>query len=86
VSERNRVRRAELAAELGYFPASLAPEDIERHRRLNAALDAAPSLEQISGKFAHLRVEKRRADVEREGRAALADLYHQDGDDDEVIE
>jgi hypothetical protein len=75
VSERNSVRRADLAAELGYFPASLAPEDIERHRRLNAALDAAPSLEKITRKYAHLREQKRRTKVEAEGRAAVADLY-----------
>jgi hypothetical protein len=73
VSEHDRLRRAELTAELGFYPASVAPVDIERHRRLNAALDAAPSLEKISRKFAHLRKEKRRAEV-GEGRAAVADL------------
>ena len=41
-SDEDKRRRAELAKELGYFPATLDPEDIERHRRLNAALDAAP--------------------------------------------
>jgi hypothetical protein len=81
-NEHARRLRAELAAELGFFPASLAPEDIERHRRLNAALDAAPSLEKITCKFAHLREEKRRADVERDARAAVADLYHQGDEDD----
>jgi hypothetical protein len=68
----DRKRRAELAAELGFYPASLAPEDIERHRRLNAALNAAPSMERISGKFAHLREEKRRADIERGDRTRQA--------------
>ena len=41
-SDEDRRRRAELAKELGYFPATLDPEDIERHRRLNAALDPHP--------------------------------------------
>ncbi len=45
-----------LAEELGYWPATTDPEDIARHRRLNAALDAAPSLEQTGKKFAHLHV------------------------------
>lgn len=44
----------ELTAELGYQPATTNPEDIERHRRLNKALDAAPDMETISKKFAHL--------------------------------
>jgi hypothetical protein len=43
--------------------------------RLNAALDAAPSLEKISRKFAHPREEKRRAEVESRGRAEVADVY-----------
>jgi hypothetical protein len=79
--EHDRQRRAELAAELGFYPASLAAEDIERHRRLNAALEAAPSMDKISRKFAHLREEKRRADVERESRAAVSDLYRHGEED-----
>jgi hypothetical protein len=41
---------------------------------LNAA-DSAPSQEQIVRKYAHLREQKRRAEVEIAGRAAIADLY-----------
>jgi hypothetical protein len=74
-SEQDRRRRAEVAAELGFYPASLAPEDIDRHRRLNAALDRAPSLERVERKFTHLREEKRRAEVEERGRREVADLY-----------
>jgi hypothetical protein len=37
--------RAELAQELGFYPASLDPADIDRHRRLNAALDRALTLD-----------------------------------------
>ncbi|MCH9669009.1 MAG: hypothetical protein K0U76_17440 [Actinomycetia bacterium] len=43
-----------LAAELGYWPATTRPEDIERHRRLNEALDAALDLGKTAKKFAHL--------------------------------
>jgi hypothetical protein len=82
-SDESKRRRAELAAELGYFPASLAPEDIERHRRLNTALGAAPSLERIASKFAHLQEQRRCIEVEREGRAAVSDLYQWGGDDED---
>ena len=67
--------RAELAQELGFYPASLHPADIERHRRLNAALDKAPSMDGIHRKFAHRREAKRRAEAEASGRAEVADLY-----------
>jgi hypothetical protein len=70
-----KTRRAELAAELGFFPASLAPEDIDRHRRLNAAADRAATMDQICRRFAHLREQKRREEVEAAGRAAVSDLY-----------
>jgi hypothetical protein len=53
-NEHDKRLRAELAAELGYYPATLDPEDIERHRRLNAALDAAPTRERIGLRYAHL--------------------------------
>jgi hypothetical protein len=35
----------ELAKEFGFYPATTNPEDIERHRRLNAAADAASGRE-----------------------------------------
>ncbi len=57
------------------FRATLDPEDIERHRRLNAALDAAPTRERIGLRYAHLSEEKRRNEVEARGRAEVADLY-----------
>lgn len=74
-NEDERRLRAEFAAELGFYPATLDPADIERHRRLNAALDAAPTIERIARKYAHLREERRRADVEQRGRRQVADLY-----------
>lgn len=59
----------------GYYPATLDPEDIERHRRLNAALDAAPTREKVARRYAHLNGEKRRNEDEAQGRAEVADLY-----------
>ena len=46
-TEQDKRRRAELAQELGFYPASRDPADIDRHRRLNAALDRAPTLDRI---------------------------------------
>ncbi|SKW56858.1 Uncharacterised protein [Mycobacteroides abscessus subsp. abscessus] len=74
-NEDERRLRAELAAELGFYPATLDPADIERHRRLNAALDAAPTIERIARKYAHLHEERRRAEAEQRGRRQVADLY-----------
>ena len=63
--------RAALAKELGYFPATLDPEDIERHRRLNAALDAAPTREQVARRYRlKLAGENRSALCEDRRRAA----------------
>lgn len=44
----------ELAAELGYWPATTDEADIDRHRRLNTALDKAPDMETVAKKFRHL--------------------------------
>ena len=74
-TEQDKRLRADLAQELRFYPASLDPADIDRHRRLNAALDKAPTMDVIHQKFAHLREEERRADVEARGRADVADLY-----------
>jgi len=56
-TEQDKRLRAELAQELGFYPASLDPADVDRHRRLNAALDRALTLDRIHRKFAHLREE-----------------------------
>ena len=77
-TEQDKRLRAELAQELGFYPASLDPADVERHRRLNAALDKAPTLDRIHRKFAHLREEKRQHEAEARGRAEAADLYDYD--------
>lgn len=44
-----------LKDELGFWPATTDSEDIERHRRLNAAIDAAPSRDHLIRKWSHLR-------------------------------
>ena len=74
-TEQDKRLRAELAQELGFYPASLDSADIDRHWRLNAAVDSAPSLDRIHRKFAHLREEDRRAYVEARGRVQVADLF-----------
>ena len=74
-TEQDKRLHAELAQELGFYPASLDPADIDRHRRLNAALDSALTLDRIHRKFAHVREEERRAFVQAGGRAQAADLY-----------
>ena len=74
-TEQDKRLRAELFQELGFYPASLDPADIDRHRRLNAALDRALTLDGIHRKFAHLREEQRQHEAEARGRAEVADLY-----------
>lgn len=64
-----------LADELGYWPATTDEADIERHRRLNAALDAAPSAEKVGKKFAHLHEAVRQERSEQAARLIVADLY-----------
>jgi hypothetical protein len=76
--------RAELARGLGYYPASLAPEDIARYRELIAERKARKEAGERDGwdpggctwrKWDHLKEAKRRAEVEARGRAEVADLY-----------
>lgn len=74
-SDHDKRLRAELAAELGWFPADLDDESVARHRRLAASPDRAPRMEQVARKYAHLREEKRQRDAEAAGRAAVADVW-----------
>ncbi|BBX86916.1 hypothetical protein [Mycolicibacterium aubagnense] len=55
----------QLSLELGFWPATADPEDIGRHRRLNKALEAAPSPEKVARKFAHLHTPRGRLHHER---------------------
>ena len=71
-SERDRRLRAELADELGWFPADLDDESIARHRADAArkTTDRDPAK-----KWAHLTELQRQRDVEAAGHAAVRDLY-----------
>jgi hypothetical protein len=71
-SERDRRLRAELARELGWFPANLDAESVARHRAHAARhqSDIEPAR-----KWAHLTEERRRREIEAAGRAAVEDLY-----------
>jgi hypothetical protein len=73
LDENDRRRRAELALELGFHPATLRAEDIDVHRRLNAARSL--TWRQVMDKYAHLREGKRREEAVSAGREAVADLY-----------
>jgi hypothetical protein len=71
-SDHDKRLRAELAAELGWYPADLDDESIARHRADAARkkTDRDPAK-----KWAHLTELARQRDVEAAGRAAVADLY-----------
>ncbi len=75
-SEHDKCLRAELAAELGWYPADLDDESIARHRADAARkkTDRDPAR-----KWAHLTELARQRDVEAAGRAAVADLYEREG-------
>ena len=73
ISDHDERLRAELAAELGWYPADLDDESIARHRadaRKKADHDPAK-------KWAHLSEPARQRVVEAAGRAAVADLYEE---------
>lgn len=74
MDEQTKALRREIAAELGYWPATLDPADLDRHRRLNAALDKAPSMEKVAAKNRHFDVARERAADEAHKREELADL------------
>ena len=80
--ERARLR-AQLNEELGFFPASVDPESVDRHRREAARSDVdheaylreyGPSGYKRN-RWRHLIEQKRQEAVEAAGRAAVADLY-----------
>ena len=72
LAERDKRLRAELAAELGWYPADLDDESIARHRADAARkkTDRDPAK-----KWAHLTELARQREVEAKGRAEVADLY-----------
>lgn len=71
-SDHDKRLRAELAAELGWYPADLDDESIARHRTDAAGhkTDHDPAK-----KWAHLTELARQREVERRGREEVADLY-----------
>ena len=82
--EESKRLRAELAEGLGFYPASLAPEDVARYRDQIAQRKAREEAGERDGwgpggygwrKWDHFREEKRRAEVETRGHADVADLY-----------
>jgi hypothetical protein len=73
-SDQDKQLRAELAQGLGYFPASLAAEDVARYRDQIAERKAREEAGERDG-WDHLKEETRRTEVETRGHAAVADLY-----------
>ena len=82
--EASKRLRAELAKELGYYPASLAPEDVARYREQIAERKAREEAGERDGwgpggyrwrQWDHLKEERRRTEIEARGRADVADLY-----------
>ena len=71
-SDHDKRLRAELAAELGWYPVDLDDESIARHRADAARkkTDRDPAK-----KWAHLTELARQREVETKGRAEVADLY-----------
>ena len=83
-SEQDKRLRAELAEELGFYPASLAPEDVAKYRNQIAERRAREESGERDGwgqggyrwrQWDHLKEERRRTEIERQGRASVADLY-----------
>ena len=83
-SEQDKRLRAELAEGLGFYPASLAPEDVTRCREQIAEREARAESGERDGwgpggykwrKWDHLKEERRRTEIERQGRASVVALY-----------
>ena len=70
-SEHDKRVRAELTAELGWYPADLDDESIAQHRA-DAAREKTDH--DPAKKWAHLTELARQRDVETKGRAEVADL------------
>ncbi|BBX25414.1 hypothetical protein [Mycolicibacterium alvei] len=73
-TDQDRRLRAELARELGFWPATLDSDDIAQHRLAAAADRGKLGLEEIHRRWAWYREEKRRCDAEEQGRSDVADL------------
>ena len=82
--EESKRLRAELAEGLGFYPASLAAEDVARYREQIAERKAREEAGERDGwgpdgykwrQWDHLKEERRRTEIETQGRASVADLY-----------
>ena len=69
---------------MGFYPASLAPEDIARYREQIAQGKARQDAGERDGwapgghewrQWDHLKEERRRTEIETQGRASVGDLY-----------
>ena len=83
-TEQDKRLRAELAGGLGFYPASLAPEDVARYREQIAQRKARQDAGERDGwgpggykwrQWDHLGEDRRRTEIETQGRASVADLY-----------
>ena len=82
-SEQDKRLRAELAEGLGFFPRP-SPEDVARYREQIAERKAREEAGERDGwapggykwrQWDHLKEERRRTEIETQGRASVADLY-----------
>jgi hypothetical protein len=82
--EESKLLRAELAEGLGFYPASLAPEDVARYREQIAERKAREEAGERDGwgpggyrwrQWDHLKEGRRRTEIETQGRTSVADLY-----------
>ena len=82
--EESKRLRAELAEGLGFYPASLAHEDVTRYREQIAQRKAREEAGERDGwgpggyrwrQWDHLKEERRRTGIETHRRASVADLY-----------
>ena len=83
-SDQDKRLRAERAEGLGFYPASVAAEDVARYREQIAERKAREEAGKCDGwgsggykwrQWDHLKEERRRTEIERQGRASVADLY-----------
>jgi hypothetical protein len=79
-SDEDKRLRAELAQGLGYFPATLGAQDVARYREQIAERKAREEVGERDGwgpggykwrKWDHLREERRRTEIETQGRASV---------------
>ena len=82
--EESKRLRAELAEGLGFYPASVAAEDVARYLEQIAERKTREEAGERDGwgpggytwrQWDHLKEERRRTEIETQGRTSVADLY-----------